>query len=86
MTYIEISYSEALKLKKELIGGFKSPDGSFLKVWQLIASPHLLIEFKDKCYKASYISEINDIMQELLNPLEDDNAKNADNTGDGTEG
>lgn len=83
MQFAEISYSEALAVSKVPCGGFHAPDGTVMKVWAVKGKAHLIFEFKDKCYKASYIPELNEFMQ-LLNPVEDNSEKDKDNTGSDT--
>lgn len=76
MNAIEISYSEALILRKDLVGGFHAPDKTPYKVWTIKDKPHLLIEFKGKCYQATYTPELKELMEDIINPEEDKNEKN----------
>ena len=77
MNAVEISYSEALILRKDLVGGFHTPDRAPYKVWTIKDKPHLLIEFKGKCYQATYTPELKELMEDIINPKEDENEQDS---------
>ena len=77
MNAIEISCSEALILRKDLVGGFYAPDKTPYKVWTIKECPHLLIEFKGKCYQATYTPELKELMEDIINPKEDKDGKDS---------